>query len=958
MPRASETVNSLNGGELSPEVFGRTDIAKYRQGAARVENFIIHTEGGAHRRNGTRFIQSSNTGSAPTRLASFTFSSEQSYILAFNTSNNQSGGFIIVYSDELPVQVIARTFADTDINTTTNEITIANHGYSTSGSFQITDTTVIFTASPAIVEDVTEFGVVTAESSVIASVDTGTNQLETADSHAYVTEMGPFRFTTTGEIPGGLDSFTDYFVNFIDATHVTVSETAGGSVVSITSTGSGTFALTPTGAYQRNVFRLGGSPDPRTISAAGTGPHTMTPTVGNEGSVLIRHPYTLSEVNELQFVQSADFLFIVHPNHRPAQLSRLSDTQWAFSSINLIDGPYRDQNLNEDADITSSANVVGAATTLTLNADALEEVNKGNGWIAPQDIGRIVRMERNNVWGYHEIFSITSSTVATALVISSVGQVGATDRWRLGSWYTENYPTSISFVEQRLIMAGEVDTPQTLHGSNSGKFNIFRDEPANTVDPLTDDLSLNLRIAANQVNAIRWMGLNGNLFIGTDGALFLLRASLEDEAITPTNVKIPLVTSVGSRSVQPVNVGSQLVYATPNSQSLRGAHPRIQSSGEEPVNLNLLANHIFGRTNSIVQIAYQFDRNQVIWVVLDDGSLSSITYVPEQEVFAWHRHMIGGIFDPSSESRDFVESDVDISEDTISFSADHGYLNEEGPFQVTSTGSVPFPLALRTAYYILLVDEVTIRLSLTPGGDVIDLQNDGTGTHTISRSDPAFVESVAVIPAPDQTHDQVWISVKRKFEDSQTTRTTIELFEDEWFTGVQTDMRFMDSAVIHTGSPTTTISGLDHLEKYYVQVLADGAAHPDRIVSSGSITLNATYSDVVVGLRYVSELETIPLDPADPEGSSMGKKARQDHLNMRVLDTIGGEVGPDLANMDPIQWLEDPTIMGQPPEPFTGDRKQPIEGGWQVDKRVVWRQKGPFPFNLLAVNFIGQASQR
>ena len=51
-----------------------------------------------------------------------------------------------------------------------------------------------------------------------------------------------------------------------------------------------------------------------------------------------------------------------------------------------------------------------------------------------------------------------------------------------------------------------------------------------------------------------------------------------------------------------------------------------------------------------------------------------------------------------------------------------------------------------------------------------------------------------------------------------------------------------------SGSAATTISGLDHLEGQTVSVLADGSTHPDKTVSSGSITLDRSSTKVKVGL--------------------------------------------------------------------------------------------------------------
>ena len=83
MPRRSENINAFNAGELSPELQGRTDLKKYSEGAKSIENFIVHPEGGLHRRTGSRFVKNVHTDSVKSRLIPFIFSTTQAYILEF-----------------------------------------------------------------------------------------------------------------------------------------------------------------------------------------------------------------------------------------------------------------------------------------------------------------------------------------------------------------------------------------------------------------------------------------------------------------------------------------------------------------------------------------------------------------------------------------------------------------------------------------------------------------------------------------------------------------------------------------------------------------------------------------------------------------------------------------------------------------------------------------------------------
>lgn len=74
--------HSLSGGELAPSLFGRTDLAKYRSGVARMRNFFVDYRGGASSCMGTKFIMPAMTD-LKVRLVPFTYSTLQTYILVF-----------------------------------------------------------------------------------------------------------------------------------------------------------------------------------------------------------------------------------------------------------------------------------------------------------------------------------------------------------------------------------------------------------------------------------------------------------------------------------------------------------------------------------------------------------------------------------------------------------------------------------------------------------------------------------------------------------------------------------------------------------------------------------------------------------------------------------------------------------------------------------------------------------
>ena len=88
MARVAVQLTNFTGGELSPRLDGRNDLAKYSSGCKTLQNMIVYPHGSAARRPGTNFVAEVKTSSAFTRLIPFEFSTTQTYILEFVQDKN------------------------------------------------------------------------------------------------------------------------------------------------------------------------------------------------------------------------------------------------------------------------------------------------------------------------------------------------------------------------------------------------------------------------------------------------------------------------------------------------------------------------------------------------------------------------------------------------------------------------------------------------------------------------------------------------------------------------------------------------------------------------------------------------------------------------------------------------------------------------------------------------------
>ena len=211
----------------------------------------------------------------------------------------------------------------------------------------------------------------------------------------------------------------------------------------------------------------------------------------------------------------------------------------------------------------------------------------------------------------------------------------------------------------------------------------------------------------------------------------------------------------------------------------------------------------------------------------------------------------------------------------------------------------------------------------------------------------AVCESVATIPTDDSEY-QTWVINKRTINGS--TKRYIEYMHNYDFDETDdTSFNFLDSQLSYDGSPATTISGLSHLEGEEVSILADGSTHPNKTVSSGEITLDRSASKVKVGLPYTSLLQTMRIDAGSQNGTSQSKTKRIYEITIRLYESIGVEVGPDLNNMERIPFRSSSDEMDEGVNVFTGDKEVEFRGNYETDGFIVIRQTQPLPLTILSL---------
>ena len=210
----------------------------------------------------------------------------------------------------------------------------------------------------------------------------------------------------------------------------------------------------------------------------------------------------------------------------------------------------------------------------------------------------------------------------------------------------------------------------------------------------------------------------------------------------------------------------------------------------------------------------------------------------------------------------------------------------------------------------------------------------------------AVVESIITLPT-DSGEDELYMIVKRTINGA--TKRYVEVMKTFDFGGDTTAAFFVDSGLVYSGSATTTLSGLYHLEGETMSVLANGATHPDKSVSSGGITLDFSATSGAVGFGYTSEMQTLRLEAGSSDGTSQGKPKRIHDITVRFHETVGAEVGTDSGTADRIFFRDSSMNMDEAVPLFTGDKEIEFAGGFVDGDRIYVRQSQPLPMTVLAL---------
>lgn len=334
-------------------------------------------------------------------------------------------------------------------------------------------------------------------------------------------------------------------------------------------------------------------------------------------------PWTLAQIQQLAWTQSADTLLFTHPDVVPKKLTRGSGGTWTLSDWafftdgnNVMHQPYF-----KFADTAVTLTPGGTTGSITLTASASVFLAGHNG-------------TRLRVGGKEVLITaVGSATAVTVTVIETLAGTSATLDWEEQAFSAvRGYPVTSAFHQDRLVIGGSRDLPNRLWFSRSGDLMNFN--PGTGLD----DEAIEFAVLSDQVNAIRGIFSGRHLQVFTSGAEWMVSG----DPLTPAAVQIRRQTRIGSiieRYIPPVNVDGATMFI---ARSGRGIQEFLYTDIEQAyrsTDIALLARHMI-----VGPVDQDYDqKNRLLYVLRGDGQFATYTALRSENVGGWTLHTTQGL---------------------------------------------------------------------------------------------------------------------------------------------------------------------------------------------------------------------------------------------------------------------------------------------------------------------------
>ena len=623
MPRVTVAQSNFTAGEISPRLYGRSDLARYLAGAKEVTNGIVLQHGGIRRRDGTVFV--TNAGSSNSvRLIRYVLDRTQAYCLEFGA------GYIRFFTDSGAV---------VDVN---------------NAVYQITTT---YTQSELKELSYTQAGdqmFIAHRNHPLARLTRLAHDSWTLSDVEYVNQpvkedLWKPKCTLTLDVASvgvGRNAYAAVFRTSdyrIDASGTNVSRriySVGGGEAIITANAHGL----PTSSIKHTIeiikpfealtinhldWWMDGQPQaPLTIAAASLASGSaITLSYGTDGAstvgaVSYAQDTTYNGSNAIKFVYSG-----LITNCNIGDIIKVTDTTGKVFYYDVVVGGTTQCTVvakgTESATLFTGAIIYRYATTFASGANVA----------TADDVGSIISINS----GYVLVTGATASSYIGTIqkTLTSAVSPGA-NAWAVmrPAWTADSgYPATVTSYEQRLVVSGTAFSPNTVWFSRIGNYLDF-------LPGSLDDDALSVTIAGSeQADIVHLMQGKALVAMASNGEYSF--AGGVEKPIAPTNIQIKNQSVFGCSYVRPQRIGNELYFVQRAGRKLRAFTYKYDSDDYGAPDLSIMSEHL--TEGGIVDMAYNPEPESILWLVRADGDLVSVTIERENDVVAWAHHETDGL---------------------------------------------------------------------------------------------------------------------------------------------------------------------------------------------------------------------------------------------------------------------------------------------------------------------------
>lgn len=624
MANANLIQTNFTAGEISPKLFGRFDVERYKNGVDKLTNFLPLIQGGIKSTPMRRFNAEAKNANKACRLIKFEFSTTEANMLEFGENYIRffSQDRTPVLSSGVPYE-IATVYAESELFELeyiggADTIFLFHQNHPVQRLRRFANDSWLIEDAPFNPQPFFEQGHKPSETLTLNAVTVGAGRTFTAGGAAFVEADVGRRIAYLG----GLALITGY-------TSTTV----------VTATIETAFSTTSIAA---DLWTILGSPQ-ATCTPSTNGAIGESITLELSTGVVYGNEISITSSSWLSDVTT--YTTAVNHGYSAGNIVRLR------GNIPLVhNGIYEIDNVpgvtQFDVIAADPGTLTSAGTVQLVTASSIT-----TGW-RTSDVGSFVVING----GLIEITAYSSASSVTGIVRQTMTSDAESlaGAWTLnqGIWNDANgYPRCGTFFQQSLVCGGSPAFPHTIAKSRTGEYLNFE------LGVLDDDAFL-YTLDVNEFDPILHLNkTKKQLLCLTSGSEFALGGGVESP-MTPSNVQVENPSDYGSNTVRPVRVESQLVFVNRTGLKLRALGYQLTQDSFDSPDLTKLSDHI--TASGIKDMAYQQESESIIWMVLNNGSMITLCIDTKEGILAWAEQV--PTTGTSYESVEVIPNDAGVDE--------------------------------------------------------------------------------------------------------------------------------------------------------------------------------------------------------------------------------------------------------------------------------------------------------